>query len=178
MRLRFLTIPFLICLILPAASAQSVNVDYDHSLSFSQYRTFAWTEQPNPNQIRNPLLAQEAKTQIDSQLQSRGLQLIHESENPDLIVVASGGMKTEISYNSWGGMGGWRFGGAMGTTTPERNVIGTLVVDLYDSKAKKLAWRGTAQGTLNESNSEKNRQLVIKAVSKLFRKYPYPEKNK
>jgi len=46
-------------------------------------------------------------------------------------------------------------GGGMGTITPEQSVIGTLIVDLYDPKAKELAWRGTAQDTLDQSNSQR-----------------------
>jgi hypothetical protein len=51
-------------------------------------------------------------------------------------------------------------------------VNGTLIVDIYDVKAKELAWRGIAQGTLNKTNSQKNMQLVDKAVAKMFTKYP------
>jgi len=177
MKLRILFGLALICLVSSVAFAQSIYVDYDHSLDFSQYHTYAWGQQPNPNQIKNPFLAQEAQTQINAQLQSKGLQLVPESQNPDLIVLTSGGMKTQVYYNAWS-TGGWRWGGGMGTITPEQSVIGTLVVDLYDTKAKQMAWRGTGQGTLNESKSEKNRQLVVKAVSKMFQKYPYPPNNK
>jgi hypothetical protein len=60
----------------------------------------------------------------------------------------------------------------MGGITPEQNVNGTLIVDIYDVKAKELAWRGIAQGTLNKTNSQKNMQLVDKAVAKMFTKYP------
>jgi hypothetical protein len=45
-------------------------------------------------------------------------------------------------------------------------------VDIYDVKAKELVWRGVGQGTLNEKNSQKNMQLVDKAVAKMFKKYP------
>jgi hypothetical protein len=123
-------------------------------------------------------LAQQAQTQINPQLQSRGLQLVQESQNPDLIVVANGGMKTQTSYNAWGSTGGLRWGGGMGTVTPEQSVIGTLIVDLYDPKAKELAWRGTAQDTLDQRNSQKNLEKVDKAVVKMFKKYPYPAKSK
>jgi hypothetical protein len=45
-------------------------------------------------------------------------------------------------------------------------------VDIYDVKEKQLVWRGVGQGTLNEKNSQKNMQLVDKAVAKMFKKYP------
>jgi hypothetical protein len=84
-------------------------------------------------------------------------------------VVISGGMKTQTSYNAWGMRG---IGGGMGGITPEQNVVGTLIVDIYEVKAKELVWRGMAQDTLNEKNSQKNMQMVDKAVAKMFKKYP------
>ena len=84
-------------------------------------------------------------------------------------MVISGGMKTQTSYNAWGVRG---IGGGMGGITPEQNVVGTLIVDIYDVKAKELVWRGMAQDTLNEKNSQKNMQMVDKAVAKMFKKYP------
>jgi len=60
----------------------------------------------------------------------------------------------------------------MASITPEQNVVRTLVVDLYDTKAKQLAWRGIARDTLSESKAQKNMQLVAKAVAKMFKKYP------
>jgi Domain of unknown function (DUF4136) len=84
-------------------------------------------------------------------------------------VIGSGGMKTQTSYNAWGMRG---IGGGMGGITPQTSLTGTLIVDIYDVKAKQLVWRGVGQGTLNEKNSQKNMQLVDKAVAKMFKKYP------
>jgi len=151
--------------------AQDIYVDYDHSLPFATYRTYAWGQQLNPNEIKSPFLAQEAKSQIEMQLQSRGLKMVQEDQNPDLIVVASGGLRQQTSYTAWG-TGGWRFGGGMGSITPDVSTDGTMVIDLYTRNSKQLAWRGMAQGTLNQSNPDKNRQLVDKAVTKMFKKYP------
>src|SRR5882762_11777096 len=122
MKLRILFGLALICLVSSVAFAQSIYVDYDHSLDFSQYHTYAWGQQPNPNQIKNPFLAQEAQTQINAQLQSKGLQLVTESQNPDLIVLTSGGMKTQVYYNAWS-TGGWRWGGGMGTITQNKVLL-------------------------------------------------------
>ena len=169
-RSRFLlSLSLLIGFTCTAASAQDVYVNSSPNANFSQYHTYAWGQQENPNQIANSFLAQEAKTQIQNQLQSKGLKLVQESENPDLIVVGSGGMKTQTSYNAWGMRG---IGGGMGGITPQQSLTGTLIVDIYDVKEKQLVWRGIAQGTLNEKNSQKNMQLVDKAVAKMFKKYP------
>lgn len=169
MKTKMLMLVGLICFASFAASAQDVYVTSSPSANFSSYHTYAWGQQQNPNQISSPFLAQEAKTQIDNQLQSKGLKLVQETENPDLVVVASGGMKTQTSYNMYGTR---MIGGGMGSISQQQNVIGTLIVDIYDVKAKELVWRGMGQGTLNEKNSQKNMQLVDKGVAKMFKKYP------
>src|SRR5271163_1393528 len=170
MKTRFLlSLSLLIGLTFTVASAQDVYVNSSPNANFSQYHTYAWGQQANPNQIASSFLAQEAQNQINQQLQGKGLKMVQENQNPDLIVVISGGMKTQTSYNAWGMRG---FGGGMGGITPEQNVIGTLIVDIYDVKAKELAWRGMAQNTLNDSNSQKNMKMVDSAVAKMFKKYP------
>jgi hypothetical protein len=55
--------------------------------------------------------------------------------------------------------------------TPEQNVEGTLVVDLYDAKSQSLVWRGIGQNTLNK-NGNKNQQMVEKAIQKMFKQWP------
>lgn len=154
-----------------AVLAQQVSVNYNHSQDFSQYHTYAWGSN-NTNQVQNSILAQVAQQDINSQLQSKGLQMVQENQNPDLIVLASGGLKQQTSYSAWGMRG---FGGGMGSITPEQSVEGTLIVDLHDVKNQTLIWRGIAQDTLN-NNGDKNQQILNKAIQKMFQKYPGSQK--
>ena len=101
-------------------------------------------------------------------MQAKGLQLVQESQNPDLLLTASGGMKQQTSYTAMGMRG---FGGGMGSITPQQNVEGTLIVDLYDAKSKSLVWRGIGQNTLS-NNGNKNQEMVGKAVTKMFKQWP------
>lgn len=94
--------------------------------------------------------------------------MVQPNQNPDLIVTGNGGLKQQTSYSAWGMRG---IGGGMGGITPEQNVIGTLIVDLYDAKSQSLVWRGIAQNTLN-NNGNKNQQMVQKAVTKMFNQWP------
>jgi hypothetical protein len=169
MKIKMLVLAGLFFCISAVVSAQTVYVNSSPNATFSAYHTYAWGQNQNPNQVASSFLAQEAQSQINTQLQSKGLTMVKEDANPDLVVIISGGMKTQTSYNAWGMRG---FGGGMGGITPEQNVIGTLIVDIYDVKAKELAWRGMAQNTLNTSNSQKNMKMVDNAVAKMFKKYP------
>ena len=155
-----------------SALAQEVHVNYNQSKDFSQYHTYAWGEKLNPNSVKNLALAEEVRKQINLQLQKRGLTLEKESQDPDLVLVVSGGSKTQTTYSNYDPSGtiltaGTDYGVAQNT------VVGALVVDIYDVKAKQVVWRGTAMGILRKDNS-KNLKLVDDAVDKMFKKYPYP----
>ena len=170
MKLKVTLCATLISLFSAVALAQTVYVDYNHSVDFTKFKTYAWGQGANPNAIQDSILMQSAQQEIDSQLTAKGLQKVQESQNPDLIVVTSSGMKQQTSYNEWG-TGGWGFGGGMTTVTPETTNVGTLVVDLYDANGKKMVWRGISQGALS-TKGEKNEKKLNKAIDKMFKKYP------
>jgi hypothetical protein len=155
-----------ICLVSSALIAQEVSVNYNHHQNFAQYHTYAWGT-VNQNRIANSILAQEAQHEVNAALQSKGLQMVKEDQNPDLIVVMAGGAKEQTSYSAWS----TGVDAEMGEITPEQNVEGTLVVNLYDTKTKSLVWRGIAEKTL-EKSGEKNLKIVTNAVDKMFKQWP------
>ena len=167
MKIKFALCTMLACMASAIALGQTVSVNYNKSQDFSQYHTYTWASN-NANQIQNSILAQQAQSDINTAMQGKGLQMVQESQNPDVILLASGGMQQQTSYSAWGMRG---IGGGMGGITPQQNVVGTLIVDLYDAKSKSLLWRGIAQNTLS-TNGSKNSQMVTKAVQKMFKQYP------
>ncbi len=167
MKTRFALCAMLVCIAATMAVGQQVSVNYDHNASFAQYHTYAWGSN-NSNEIKNSILAQVAQQDINTAMQGKGLQMVQESQNPDLILTANGGMRQQTSYSAWGMRG---IGGGMGGISPEQNVEATMIVDLYDAKTQSLIWRGIAQNTLN-NNGNKNQQMVEKAVQKMFKQWP------
>ena len=167
MRMKILFCALAICVVSSLAMAQQVSVNYNHEANFSQYHTYAWGSN-NKNQIQNSILAQVAQQDIETAMANKGLQKVPESQNPDLILTASGGEREQTSWNAWGMRG---IGGGMGGISPEQNVVSTMVVSLYDTKAKELVWRGIAQDTLN-NNGNKNQKEVQNAVNKMFKQWP------
>jgi Domain of unknown function (DUF4136) len=167
MRLKSLVILAALSLLCGAAFAQQVSVNYNHDQSFANYHTYAWGSN-NKNQIQNSILAQVAQQDIENALASKGLQKVSEEQNPDLILTASGGEREQTSWNAWGMRG---IGGGMGGISPQQNVEATMIVSLYDLKAKELVWRGIAQDTLG-NNGNKNQNMVNKAVQKMFKQWP------
>jgi Domain of unknown function (DUF4136) len=150
-----------------ALVAQQVSVNYNHGMSFSQFHTYAWGSN-NKNAIQNSILAQVGQQDIEAAMSQKGLQKVEESQNPDLILTASGGEKESTSYNAWGMRG---IGGGMGGISPQQNYETTMIVSLYSPKTQELVWRGIAENTLS-NNGNKNQKNVEKAVEKMFKQWP------
>lgn len=109
----------------------AVSVNYNHNANFAQYHTYAWGSN-NTNAIRNSILAQVAQQDINNAMSQKGLLIVQESQNLDLILVASGGKREQTSYSAWGMRG---IGGGMGVISSEQNYETTMLVSLYDAKA-------------------------------------------
>jgi Domain of unknown function (DUF4136) len=162
---------FAFILLFPAIlSAQKVTTDFDHSVNFSQYKTFMWLREPR---MRDPLMKRRVIDAINKQLTAKGWQLV--TEGADVGIIANGATTEEHTletfYTGFGGWG-WRgWGSGIATTIPEYYTIGTLIVDLFDTRTKQVIWRGTATGTLPDK-PEKTAQKLNKAIEKMFKKFP------
>jgi uncharacterized protein DUF4136 len=148
------------------AYAQKVSVDSDPGAPFSSYRTYAWIEgTPAPN----PLNEDRLHIEVDSRLAQKGLRM--NTTSPDVIVVTHVTTKErqELVVSGFG-YGPW-WGGGYSTANVETYIDGTLVVDLYDAKTKKMVWRGVATATASDKPT-KNISKMNKALDKMFEKYP------
>ena len=151
------------------ALAQQVNADWDKSATFADFKTYAWTQGTIP-QGANPLMVQRVQSAIEAELSAIGL--IKVEANPDVLVAAHGATKENVSLQSWGYGPTWRYGGS-GQIDVNKVLVGSLVIDVIDARAKKLAWRATASDTVSD-NPQKNEKKIHKAVEKMFEKYPKP----
>ena len=167
MKSRLALCAMLLCITSAIAAAQTVSVNYNHNQSFAAYHTYAWGSN-NTNQIQNSILAQVAQQDIDTAMAAKGFTKVTEAQKPDIILLASGGMRQQTSYSAWGMRG---IGGGMGGITPQQNVEATMIVDLYDAKTQSLIWRGIGQDTLS-TNGGKNQQIVQSAINKMFKQWP------
>jgi hypothetical protein len=163
---------FLLCLTPPLVAQNDVHVTYNHAVDFTQFHNYAWGQMPKPSQIKNPQLAKVAQERLNAILTARGLRMVSLAEKPDLILTVAGATKEKTLYSGWDPSGtvltaGTDYG------TPEQELVGALTVDLYDVNAKKLVWRGTAIGVMNQKNVGKNEKLVSNEITKMFDKFPY-----
>jgi hypothetical protein len=112
------------------------------------------------------------KNSVNAALSAKGWTQV--GSGGDVSIVAIEVTRNQQTLNTFydGFGGGWRWGGfGQATTTTETYKVGTLVVDLFDAKTKKLVWRGVSSDTLS-NNSDKNIQNLNKAVEKMFKHFP------
>jgi hypothetical protein len=164
-----------------AAQAQKIKVEYDKSLDFSKFKTFAL----DTNQATaKPMLRLAILAAVQDDLTKRGLQQV--SDNPDLYIQVYGAIDSDVtaSYhdpiygssippinaniNMWYGIPG-----TMTTVVVHK---GELVVDVIAAAQKKLIWRGVAKEKLSSDNRQKLLDQVNTAVEKMFKQYPTAQK--
>lgn len=155
------------------SAAQQVKIDYDREADFGQYKTYSW-EHVN---TRDPLFVDRIKNSVNAALAAKGLTQVESGGDVSIVAVEITRNQQTLNtfYDGLGGGWGWRrFGGGgfgEATTTTETYKVGTLVVDLFDTKSKKLLWRGTSSDTLS-NNSDKNIKNLDKGVEKMFKQFP------
>ena len=167
------------------ASSTKIHSDYDHSVDFSQYKTYGYY---SPMGIENPnyssLLGQMFRDAIDTQMKQRGYV---KSSNPDVLFNVSARLedKTRVTttsdpmmygggyygyrggmYDPWGGYG-------YGTSTHvSQYTQGTVNIDMVDPRLKRMLWEGVAIGRVNDKN-DNLREDVMTGVAEMFAGYPF-----
>jgi uncharacterized protein DUF4136 len=155
------------------ASAQQVKTDYDRSANFAQYKTYSWEHV----KTQDALDVDRIKSAVNTALAAKGWTQVDSNGDVSIVAVEITREQQTLNtfYNGFGGGWGWRRfgGGGFGdaTTTTETYKVGTVVVDLFDTKTKQLIWRGSSSDTLS-NNSDKNIKNLDKGVEKMFKQFP------
>lgn len=159
-----------------ASFAAEVKIDYDHSANFGQYKTYSWEKV----QTKDPLMVDRTKNAVNAALTAKGWTQVDSGGDVSIVAIEITKNQQTLNtfYDNYEGGWGWRWGGGFGesTTTTETYKIGTLVVDMFDAKSKKLIWRGSSTDTLS-TNADKNTKNLDKEVKKMFDHFP-PEPKK
>ena len=153
--------------------AAQITTDYDHATDFSQYKTYSWLKV----QAGDSLWEDRIKRDVDSQLAAKGWTRVDSGGSAMISAFQSttNQQTLETFYNGFGG--GWRWRGfgddgfGEATTTTETYKVGTVVVDLFETKTKRLIWRGSSSDTLSDK-SDKNIKNLDKGVDKMFKHFP------
>ena len=157
--------------VLAACSSLQTTADYDRQVDFSRYHTFAFK---SVQDLHNDIMTRRIESALADGLTARGL--IRDDANPDLWVVSHVRLSHETVIYTWDtGWGyGWRWHGPGGAiSTVDQIPIGTLILDLVDSRVNQLVWRGTATGTLDpKAGADERDRRLRHAVAEMLKAYP------
>lgn len=168
--------PLALLLALAGCSDISVSTSQDPRTDFSQIRTWAWFDSVSNDPVDPELpelTRRRIKNCIQEELEARGYSW-GPADKADMLVkwIAVTGGSVEMNPV------GFRFGDPGAPQEPGSGPVllaeGSLVIDVIWNKVpRRLIWRGNAEGTVNRSLSDEERQARIqKAVSKTLASFP------
>ena len=192
MKIKLTSILFAIVASFALVSCSSIkyNVDFDGSADFSSYKTFqfyGWAEESN--KIINAIDQKRIESAFGLELDKRGLKYVEEGGDLMVtlyIITEDKTSRSATTTNTGGGYGyggyyghgpayGWGgagMGGSSHTTYSEYDyTVGTLIIDVYDAKDKKLIWESISKGTIKEKTKGRE-ERINSTVTKMMIKYP------
>jgi len=161
----------LLLVFLQSCFSVRITSDYDKSIDYSQYKTYAFYKNGIDEVKIHDLDKKRILKAIEKELQAKGMTT---SENPYLLVNIFTQANEHIDVNPYGynwyfGWNYWMLGGS--TTSVHRYTEGTLSIDLIDANKKELVWQGVGQGFLTK-NINKKEERISEFVKKIIEKYP------
>lgn len=160
--------PFLLLTLAAAgAMAQKITVEFDESVTFGKFKTFAIRDgqlnSKNPA-LNSDLTRKKIDTLIERHLTARGLEMVSGKSDLNIRYRLGTLRKQEIeTYPA-----GWRGWGTRVVRVPYTE--GTLVIDLRDPSTRSLSWRAIARE--EKSDAAKVEGKLDDMVKKSFDKYP------
>jgi hypothetical protein len=152
-----------------ACSSMTTAVDYDHTVNWSQFHTFAIADGTKDPETFTQKRIEDGITQA---LTSKGWTVA--TSNPDILVYSHVVLSQEKQWNatSMGGFGyrGWGGMGGMATATQTNIPIGTIIVDLVNPKTHEMIWRGTASDQVSGTGADRGQ--VQQAMQAIFKNFP------
>ena len=166
------------------AFAQKVSIDYDSNYDMDSIKTFAWAKTPETSLEKSePLIHSRLVNGIEYYMTKGGL--VEAETDPDVYVTYHTNTRTDVSVNTtafnyavpmgWygGGFGAYRgIGvGVSAASTVTSYEKGTLIVDVWDRRTKKLVWRGTAANITVTEEARKMTKRLDKALDKMVKEW-------
>ena len=167
---------------LSGCSTIDVKTDFDPSVDFTRFHTFAFAGLTDLNMggvLDNSLMRKRIETIMARELSQKGLRHVALDEHPDLLVhywvrvrekQRIEGTGPAVGAYGWRGGYGWGAGYGGGVTTYEYKE-GTLITDLVERGKKELVWRATMVANL-EDTAQENIALVEQAIAKAYMDFP------
>lgn len=168
-------------LLMLSACGTTPDWDYDKSVEFANYKTYAWSAEaslqarPQNYQV-NGLMEKRIRNAITEQMASQGFKLAEPAQADILInyhVAVDKKLEVDtfkVSYGARWNYWGW---GVDHHTTAREYKVGTLVVDIIDRTSNQLVWRGAKESRLRAKQTPEQRtESVNKTIAEILANFP------
>lgn len=166
-------IPLFALFILGSCTSIQVATDYDSSVNFKQFKTYAFLKSGIDETKISDLDKKRILRAIDEEMQVKGYT---KSDSPDLLINLFTETQQNVNVNSyyggWGyrswGWNPWMYGPNFNSVSVRSE--GILYIDILKADNKELIWQGKGSGYLTSNKSkkeEKIKEFVIKVLSEL-----------
>ncbi len=179
-------IALIACGLLVSCSTIDVRTDWDHTIDFSHFETFALLE--NSEHPISRLIDGRIRAAIIEELTSKGLRQLKTPKEADLAIGFQVATQNRRSYRTvssgWRASGyrhrrgrpGWHDQTMTVTTTTTRAreyTVGALVLAIFDNGSNDLVWQGSGSRRIDSSGGpERREQRVRDAVQRILRDFP------
>ncbi|WP_299763011.1 DUF4136 domain-containing protein [uncultured Dokdonia sp.] len=173
-----------IMLIVSSCSTVRVASDYDQTVNFNEYKTYAFYKPGIDKAEISDLDKKRVLRAIEKEMEAKGFT---KSENPAVLVsiFAKANKRVNVYQNNFGFRGGWGWGGFgwggfgpwwggnafYGNNISERTE-GILYIDLLDVDKKQLVWQGKGTASLVSGNVDKREARIQEIVKEIMEVYP------
>lgn len=170
-----------IALFVGAASAASVQIDFDQDVDWAAYETFTVSFHKDQMTLakRAPELHEQIVEDLRGRLTESGWKEVETEADLTVTYHVTSRQGERVQTTSFGyGMGtgwnaGYRWNGTgWGNSNAEANTFteGTLVIDAYDTTENRIIWRGSATDIVPDK-AKKRSKKIAKWIDQLARKW-------
>jgi hypothetical protein len=150
------------------ALAQNVSYHIHKGTNFSKFRTYTWVR---GTELIDPLNHHRIVRAVDAQLTGKGLVHVAAGASPDALISYHASFDTTLKP------AGTKAPAPApgGATSPAGSelLIGTLVVEIVDTKTKKSVWRGKVTNAIDSyADADKRESRINHIAALLFQNYP------
>jgi hypothetical protein len=170
-----------------AAPGFKANHDYDDSVNFSSYQTFAWISS-NPMKLGatsvppSAMLQPRIMSSLEKALVAKGYRFAKQPGSADFVVSFTVGSREEIRVDSYPSMGGPAYGSRWGwggnyygygnETTVRQYTKGMLAVDIFSVEQRRPVWHGYATKKITEDDRDNSTATIDAAVAAIIAGFP------
>jgi len=179
-------------LLLASCSTVRVASDYDQTVNFNEFKTYAFYKPGIDEAEISDLDKKRILRAIDAEMSAKGFT---KSENNPAVLVSIFAKAQErvdvyqnrfgfggfggfgfgrfggFGYGGFGGFGPYGFGGGFGNNISTRTE-GTLYIDIIDNGKKQLVWQGQGTAPLTNRSIEKREERIQEIVNEIMQVYP------